>query len=154
MSTDPISATNPRSTARIGGHPIHPMLVPFPIACFVGTLVTDIAYWKTLDVMWATFSIWLLTAGLIMAALAAIAGLIDFLGSARIRALKPAWIHLIGNVTVVVLSLINAFVHSRDGHTGVVPTGLTLSAIVVLILLVTGWMGWDMVYRHKVGVVD
>ena len=35
---------NPHSTARIGGHPIHPMLVVFPIACFVGTLVTDIAY--------------------------------------------------------------------------------------------------------------
>ena len=46
---------NPRSTARIGGHPIHAMLVPIPIACFVGTLVTDIAYWKTADMQWAEF---------------------------------------------------------------------------------------------------
>ena len=37
--------TNPPSTAQLGGHPIHPMLVPIPIACFVGTLATDIAYW-------------------------------------------------------------------------------------------------------------
>ncbi len=143
---------NPRSTASIAGHPIHPMLVPFPIACFVGTLITDIAYVKTLDLMWATFSVWLLTFGLVMAGLAAVAGLIDFLTSPRIRKLRPAWIHVVGNAVAVLLSLINAFVHSRDGYTAVVPTGITLSAIVVLILLVTGWMGWDMVYRHRVGV--
>ena len=145
---------NPKSTASIAGHPIHPMLVPFPIACFVGTLVTDIAYARTLNLLWATFSVWLLTAGLVMAGLAAIAGLIDFIGSPRIRNLRAAWIHAIGNVAAVLLSLVNAFVHSRDGYTAVVPTGLTLSAVVVLILLVTGWMGWHMVYRHRVGIAD
>ena len=45
---------NPTSTARVALHPIHPMLVPFPIACFVGALVTDLAYWKTAEMMWAT----------------------------------------------------------------------------------------------------
>lgn len=143
---------NPRSRASLFGHPIHPMLVPFPIACFVGTLITDIAYVKTLDLMWATFSVWLLTFGLIMAGLAAVAGLVDFIASPRIRSLRPAWIHAVGNAVAVLLSLINAFVHSRDGYTAVVPTGITLSAVVVLIMLVTGWMGWDMVYRHRVGV--
>src|SRR3569623_705252 len=108
---------NPISTAKIAGHPIHPMLVPFPIACFVGALVTDVAYARTYDIIWSPFSVWLLTAGLAMAALAAVAGLIDFLGSRRIRALRPAWIHVVGNVIAVVLSLINAFVHSRDGYT-------------------------------------
>jgi uncharacterized membrane protein len=145
---------NPQSTAKIGGHPIHPMLVPFPIACFVGTFVTDLVYWKTFDPMWANFSSWLLLAGLVMAALAAVAGLIDFLGSAQIRALKPARIHLIGNVAAVLLSLVNAFVHGRDGYTAIVPTGLMLSTLVVVILLVTGWMGWEMVYRGRVGVAD
>jgi uncharacterized membrane protein len=143
---------NPRSTASLFGHPIHPMLVPFPIACFVGTLITDIAYVKTLDLMWATFSVWLLTFGLIMAGLAAVAGLIDFIASPRIRSLRAAWVHGVGNAVAVLLSLVNAFVHSRDGYTAVVPTGITLSAIVVMILLVTGWMGWEMVYRHRVGV--
>jgi predicted membrane protein DUF2231 len=51
-----------------------------------------------------------------------------------------------------VVSLVNAFVHSRDAWTSVVSTGLILSAAVVLILLFTGWMGWSMVYRHRVGV--
>jgi uncharacterized membrane protein len=53
----------PRSTARIAMHPIHPMLVPFPIACFVGTLLTDIAYVNTANVMWVDFSDWLVSAG-------------------------------------------------------------------------------------------
>jgi len=68
-----------RSTARIAGHPIHPMLVPFPIACFVGVFLTDLVYWRTADMLWADFSTWLVTVGLIMACLAAIAGLVDFL---------------------------------------------------------------------------
>ena len=143
---------NPRSTARLGGHPIHPMLVPFPIACFVGTLATDLAYWRTADIMWADFSIWLLTAGLFISVLVVLAGLIDFLGDRRIRALPQSWIHGLGNGVALILAIFNAFVHSRDAYTSVVPTGLTLSALVVLILLVTGWNGWDMVYRHRVGV--
>ncbi len=145
---------NPRSTARIGGHPIHPMLVSFPVVCFVGAFVTDLAYWKTTDVMWETFSDWLLTAGLIVGALAALAGVIDFLGSRRVRSLRAAWLHGLGNGLVLALSILNAFVHSRDGYTAVVPTGLILSGLVVLILLLTGWLGWAMVYRHRVGVAN
>jgi uncharacterized membrane protein len=143
---------HPYSTARIAGHPIHPMLVPFPIACFVGTLLTDLAYWRSGEMMWADFSAWLVTVGVIMGFLAAIAGLIDFLGNRLVRAQAPAWPHAIGNIVVLILATINMLVHSRDGWTSVVPTGLILSALVVLILLFTGWMGWAMVYRHHVGV--
>ena len=147
--TDP----HPQSTARIAGHPIHPMLVPFPIVCFIGALITDIAYWRTANIQWANFSAWLLAAGLVMGALAAVAGLIDFLGSRSVRAQPPAWPHLIGNVVVMGLSLVNVFVHSRDAWTSVVPTGLILSAVVVAILAVTGWLGGLLVYRHRVGVI-
>lgn len=140
------------STARIGSHPVHPMLVSFPIVCFVGALVTDIAYWATAEMMWADFSAWLLAVGLVMGVLAAIAGLIDFLGNRQIRQLSEAWVHLAGNVLVLILALFNSFIHSRDAWTSVVPTGLILSALTVLVLLVTGWMGWAMVYRHRVGV--
>ncbi len=142
----------PRSTARVGGHPIHPMLVPIPITCFVGTLLTDIAYWRTADIMWGDFSDWLLTVGLIVSILVVIAGLIDFLGDRRIRALPQAWIHGAGNALALALAILNAMVHTRDAYTSVVPTGLILSALVVLILVVTGWNGWDMVYRHGVGL--
>jgi uncharacterized membrane protein len=143
---------NPRSTVHIGGHPLHVMLVPIPIVCFMGTLVTDIAYWRSNNLQWANFSDWLLSVGVVFAGLAALAGIADFLGDRRIRALQPAWIHGLGNALVLILAIFNAFVHSRDGYTSVVPTGLILSALTVLILLVTGWNGWAMVYRHRVGV--
>jgi len=125
------------------------MLVPFPIACFAGALVTDIVYWRSADVMWETFSDWLITVGMIMAGFAIIAFLIDLVGGKQIRTL--AWPHAVGYVLAVLLSLVNAFVHSRDGYTAIVPTGLTLSALVVVILLVTGWVGSALVNRDRTG---
>jgi uncharacterized membrane protein len=79
-------------------------------------------------------------------------GLVDFLGDRRIRDLPSAWIHGLGNGLALILSIWNAFVHSRDAYTSVVPTGLVLSGLVVLILLLTAWNGLWMVFRHGVGV--
>ncbi len=145
---------NPHSIASIGGHPLHVMLVPIPITCFVGTLVTDLAYWRSDNLQWANFSAWLVSVGVVVAALAALLGFIDFLGDSRIRDLRAAWIHGGGNGLVLLFGILNAFVHSRDGYTSVVPQGLELSALTVLVLLVTGWNGWSMVHRHGVGVVQ
>ena len=145
---------NPRSTAQIAGHPIHPMLIPFPVAFFVSTFLCDLAYWKTSNAMWSTASLWLLGAGLIMAAAAAVVGLIDVLGEQRIRELNDVWLHAGGNVVVVVIELYNWYSRYQSGTVAVVPTGLVLSLIVVLLLLFTGWKGWEMVYRHRVGVAD
>ena len=138
------------STAKRGGKAIHPILVPFPIACFTGALVTDLVYWQSADVMWESFSDWLITAGMIMAGLAIIAFVIDAVGRKPIRTL--GWPHAVGYPLAVLLSLLNAFVHSRDGYTAVVPTGLTLSALVVAILLFTAWADRALVSRRRVGV--
>ncbi len=145
--------TNPRSTAQIAGHPLHPMLVPFPIAFLVGTLVADIVFASTADVFWATAGFWLLVGALIMAALAAVMGFIDFFGDGRIREGSTAWFHMGGNLVAVVLSLINLWMRWGEpgtGHPGV----LWVSLIVVLLLLFNGWMGWELVYRRRVGVSD
>jgi uncharacterized membrane protein len=128
------------------------MLVPIPIVCFIGALVTDIAYAVTAEMMYANFSAWFLLVGFIFGVLAAIAGLIDFLGNRLIRAQTPAWPHLLSNLVVLILAFFNNLVHTRDAWTSVMPVGLILSIITVLILPVTGWLGWAMVYRHGVGV--
>ena len=83
---------NPKSTAQIAGHPIHPMLIPFPIVGFVGTFLVDIALKSTGDEFWYRMGLWLLGVGLIFAALAALAGLIDVLSDTQIRNLDDAWI--------------------------------------------------------------
>jgi uncharacterized membrane protein len=144
---------NLRATAQIVRQPIHPMLVPVPIVCFIGALLTDIAYAMTAQMMWADFSAWLLTVGVIVGMLAAIAGLIDFLSNRLIREQAQAWPHMIGNLAVLIIAFFNTLVHTRDAWTSVVPTGLILSAITVAILPITGWLGWGLVYRQGAGVM-
>src|SRR3954465_5693113 len=134
--------------------PAPPDADPFPVAFLVATFVCDLIFWRTGNPAWSTASLWLLGAALIMAALAAVAGLTDFLGDQRIRDLGAAWHHLIGNVIAVLLSLWNWYRRYEAGDAAVLPVGLILSAIVVLILLYTGWRGWEMVYQHRVGVSD
>ncbi len=154
MSNQSIVPNEPvlRPTARVASHPIHPMLIPIPIVCFIGALVTDIAYALTAEMMYADFSAWLLLVGFVFGVLAAIAGLTDFLGNRLIRQQAPAWPHLIGNLVVLVLAFFNNLIHTRDAWTSVMPVGLILSIVTVLILPITGWLGWEMVYRHRVGV--
>jgi uncharacterized membrane protein len=140
-------------TARVSGHPIHPFLVPFPIACFIGALATDIAYWRTADMMWADFSAWLVTIGVVLGCIAAIVAAIDFLSNRVIRAQAPAWPYVIGNLLALIIAILNMLIHSRDAWTSVVPWGVTLSAITVVIVLVSGWLNWPMIYGRGVGVV-
>ena len=138
-----------RSPAHPRGRPIHKILVSFSAAYFAGALVTDLAYWQMPDVLWERFSIWLITAGLIMAGVATIAYVIDLAGRRQID--RPTWPRVVGYGIAVLLSLINAFVHSRDGYTAVVPTGLMLSGLVIVVLLLTAWVGTALANHSRVG---
>jgi uncharacterized membrane protein len=82
-------------------------------------------------------------------------GFIDFFGEERIRALSDAWQHMIGNLVAVVLALVNWWIRYAAGPVdGVLPWGILISLVTVLLLLFNGWKGWEMVYRHHVGVAD
>jgi len=144
-----ISDASPRSTAKPRGRPIHRMLASFSAAYFVGALVTDLVYWRMPDVMWERFSIWLITVGLLVAGLTVIAYVIDLASGRQID--RPAWPRAVGYAVAVVLSLFNAFVHSRDGYTAVVPTGLMLSGLVVAVLIVTAGVASGLSNRQRVG---
>jgi uncharacterized membrane protein len=134
------SADTAWSGAAPRGRPIHKVLVSFSAAYFTGALVTDLVYWQMPDVMWERFSIWLIVGGLVLAGFAAIAYVIDLVTHRR----------MVGYVIAVLLSLINAFVHSRDGYTAVVPLGLTLSGLVVIVLLLTVRVGTALANRSPV----
>lgn len=142
--TDPAEGVARRS--------VYSMLVPVSVACFVGTLMTDIAYWRSADMMWTNFSAWLLTAGLAMGGLAFLAGIFDALAHRRTPSQPPAWPYVLGNVLALALALVNAFVHSRDAWTSVVPTGLSLSVATVLVMLITALVGgWVLSRRRRAG---
>ena len=144
---------HPRGTARIATHPIHPMLIPFPITCLVGAFVTDLLFLAYGDSGFASASRWLLGYGIATALLAAAFGLIDFMGDDRIRRLNHALQHMIANVAAVVVSIVNLAIR-LDGDDNIRSLGLYLSGAVVLILIFSGWRGGDLVYRHAVGVID
>jgi uncharacterized membrane protein len=92
--------------------------------------------------------------GLIAAALAAVAGIVDFTGDARIRQISDAWQHAIGNVIMVLVQLFSFYERYRYGTSAIIPLGLSISVIAVLLMLFTGWKGGELVFRHRVAVYD
>lgn len=140
---------NFRPIPRHRGRPVHSLLMSFSAAYFTGALVTDVVYWQMPDVMWERFSIWLIMAGLVMAGLAVFAYAINIVAG-RGRRSGSAWPRLAGYAVALCLAVINAFIHSRDGYTAVVPSGLMLSASVVIVLLLAE-MATALANRRRVG---
>jgi uncharacterized membrane protein len=140
-------ATAPDNVRRVRAHPVHGILSAYPLALFTAAFVADIAYADSAQMQWANFAVWLLAGGLLMGALAAIAGIVEALLYKGARGRRP-WPHSIGVALMMILALFNAFVHSRDGWTSVVPTGLVLSAIVSVLALATSWMGYSLEARQ------
>lgn len=106
----------------------------FPVVCFTLALLTDLAYWRSSNLMWQNFSAWLLFAGLVMGALAVLVGLIDLLLRKERAHAGRSWLCLGGQGAVLVLALVNSLVHAGDGWTAVVPNGLLLSFLTVAII--------------------
>jgi uncharacterized membrane protein len=140
------------SKAAIAGHPLHPLLVPFPVAFLVGALLTDLSYWWTADPYWARTSLWLVGAGLVGGGLAAVFGLVDFMAIGRVREHADGWIHFLGNATVLALAFGSVLLRQPDPVAAVLPWGIALSALIAGLLLVTGWYGGELAYRHMIGV--
>ena len=141
-----------RSTFAIGGHPLHPLLVPIPIGLFVAALVSDIVFVAGGPEGWAEASRWLLGGGLAGALLAAVAGFTDFAANSRIRDLRDAWQHLFANLALVLVEGVNLILRLPDAAVAG-SFGIVLSAVAVLVLLFSGWKGGELVFRYGVGQI-
>ena len=144
------------SKAKILGHPIHPMLVGFPVAYYTGTLVAFIAYAASTNPFWFRVACVANWAGVLMAAVAAVPGLVDWaIGIPSSSAAKrTGLIHAALNVASLLVFLISGVAGSSHWDDVLPPagTGVVLSAIGVLLTLPAGFLGWSLVQEHHVGV--
>jgi uncharacterized membrane protein len=141
-----------RAKARLLGHPIHQMLIVFPLGLLATSLFFDIAHLSSGNPQWSLISYWLIAVGLISGLIAAVFGLIDFLAiPAGTRAKRIGLLHGGGNVVVVVLFLVSWLLR-RDAPGDPEGSAIFLSAAAVLLALVTGWLGGELVDRLGVGV--
>ncbi len=151
---NPLLAHPPKSTpsyVAVAGHPIHPMLVTFPIAYLSGGLGSDLAYWWTGDPFWARVSLWVIGAGLLMGVLAALAGTLDFLLVREIRSHVTSWSHFLGAVMMLALTAANWWLRVPDPAAALLPWGIFLSAVGAVALGLAGWLGGKLVFEHNVG---
>jgi uncharacterized membrane protein len=141
------------STVSIAGHPIHPVLVIFPVAFLSGAAGADIGYWLTEDFFWARAAIWLIGLGGISGILAGLIGMVDFIRVPRVRKRTAGWAHMVINITALVLTFINLGLRLGNPISNIIPTGIIISLIVATLLGVGGWYGGELTFRHKVGVI-
>lgn len=140
--------------AKLLGHPIHQMLIVFPLGLLATSFFFDIAWLVSKRNELAVVAHWMIFAGVISALIAAVFGLIDFLGiPSGTRAKKVGALHGIGNVVVVALFATSWFVR-RDNPGVPATSGIFLSALGVGLALFTGWLGGELVDRHAIGVHD
>ena len=125
---------------------LHPGLIASGATLLMAGFASDVLYWRSLLFQWNNVSGWLIAGGLVLALLAAIAFVIDLLLK---RIERVSWWRFAGLTVAALLGLLNAFVHSRDGYTAVVPQGIILSAVVTVILLLVGLGGgWSLASRR------
>jgi uncharacterized membrane protein len=139
------------TTSAVAGHPLHPMIVPITVASLVGAAVTDWTFLYTGRAFWAEASFWLLVVGLISGLLAAVTGLLDLISVERARSMGIAWAHAVGNVLALALVLVNLLIR-RDNPIDPPIQAVFLSSIVFVALLITGWLGGELSFRHGIGV--
>jgi uncharacterized membrane protein len=145
------------SRAKLVGHAIHPMLIVFPLGLLGMAAIFDLIYLGSGNAGLATASFWMIAAGIITGLLAAVFGLWDWFAiPSDTRAKRVGLLHGGGNVVVVVLFLIawSLRLNARVGTTEYAPNGvpIVLEVIALVLALVTGWLGGELVERLGVGV--
>jgi len=140
-----------RTPASIAGHPLHPMLIVFPVGLLVFSLICDLAsFFFDNPTTWATVALYTMIGGFVGALVAAVPGLIDFFSLSEARVRKIAVMHMSLNSVAVVLYAINIWMRVNGADNRGMPLWLSLAA--VGILGISGWLGAEMVHRHGVGV--
>lgn len=142
-----------KSRAGIAGHPIHPMLVPFPIALWIFSLASDFIYLFGFGgPVWKDIALYTIVAGIGGGLAAAVPGYLDYRAITEPLTAKIAERHMIINVSLVLLFSINVLLRLSTGPHAIAP--VVLSVVGVAGLAISGWLGGELVYVKGVGVQD
>ena len=139
------------SPASIQKHPVHPMLIPFPIALWIFSLVCDVIYamgWGA--AIWNDMAFYTMVGGLLGALAAAVPGYLDYRSLADPTVKRIGQWHMVINLAIVVLFVINLALRMASEPGAGLP--ISLSAIAIAMLGVSGWLGGELVYVHGVAV--
>jgi uncharacterized membrane protein len=138
------------SPASFKGHPLHSVLVAFPIGLLIFSLVCDLlgSVYPS-NSSWGTVAFYSMVGGIIGALLAAVPGLVDLLAIRDPQVKKIGVSHMVINLVVVAIFVVDAWLR-YSGNESRLP--IILSILGVALLLVSGWLGGEMVYVHGVAV--
>ncbi|ENA29356.1 MULTISPECIES: DUF2231 domain-containing protein [Pseudomonas] len=142
---------NIESRAAVAGHPIHPMLIHFPVAALIALVGADFGFWWTGDEFWARAGLWLAGVGAAGGWVASIAGLIDITTVADIRRRITAWCHAILAVMMLSLASLNWMVRYQGGEE-LVLWSFYLTGVTAVLISLASYLGGRLVYEHAVGV--
>lgn len=145
---------NAHTAVALGSHPLHPMVVPFPIAFLITALATDLAFLITGDDFWPRLSLWLLGGGTFMGVVAGLIGAAELLIIPSIRRRAAAWSHFVVAVMLLSVAFLNWFMRWSDTVAAIFPWGLGLSFLGLLLVSVAGWLGGKLVFEERVGVKE
>lgn len=144
-----------QSKIKILGHPLHPMLVPFPIAFYTATMLCCFVYERTDNTFWFRVAFVANCAAVITALIAALPGLIDWLSIPQVADAKnTGFKHLVANVFCIGLftaSGIVMYTNFRYAHPPI-QTNIFLASFGFLVMLYAGFKGWRLVQTHHVGI--
>ena len=123
---------------------IYGLLNPIPFGCFVAALIFDIIYSKTAVMLWDKGAAWLIVFGLLFAVVPRLVNLTQVWVTSRRTASRTDKLDFWLNLFAIVAAIVNAFVHSRDAWSSVVPQGILLSAASTILLVIAGTRGWSL----------
>jgi uncharacterized membrane protein len=141
-----------QSRAAIFGHPLHPVLIHFPVAALIALVGSDVAWLITGDYFWARASLWLAGVGALGGWISGVAGLVDLATVWRIRRLITAWSHAILAVMLLSLASFNWLLRLGEPDAHILPWGIYVSLLTAALISVTGYLGGRLVYEYAVGV--
>lgn len=144
--------TSIMSRAAIAGHPLHPMMIHFPVAALLGLVAADAGFLWTADLFWQRAALWLAGIGAVGGWLASIAGMVDLLSVRKIRMKVTAWCHAILAVMMLSLATLNWLLRYRDDYPELGLWGFYLSLLTALLIALAAFLGGRLVYEHAVGV--